>query len=354
MALFQTIGAALCVVVACILVASVWFHLTPERHLDILVYDQTVPSSDLSQHAALEQILQYHRVDYDNEDYIGLTPGDWTPHGTWPLDRPDLIVLADVNGVTVDEGGQVDPSGGRQVAGHLTPRQADDIAGWIGAGTPAWGEFALFTEPTPAPAAAVLEKAFGVASTGWRLRFFDDLAQVSPNIASLGAFPWPYEGPGMIAVSGPSGGRNQPRQLVVLTADQLTSGTIDLRGGPPGGGQGAAYDGWVAVVEPREGASVDATFQLPLTDDGRRLLARVGIPDRMPALIRTERTLYFAGDGLSNETPFRLNHLRGGAALTRSITGEEFQFLYQVLEPSFGWLLARTSDDPRPEPGSPG
>ena len=51
---------------------------------------------------------------------------------------------------------------------------------------------------------------------------------------------------------------------------------------------------------------------------------------------------------MEDETPCRLRHLKGNASFTRLVTGDEFRFLYRVLEPSVGWLLAQ-GDQPLPE-----
>jgi hypothetical protein len=120
---------------------------------------------------------------------------------------------------------------------------------------------------------------------------------------------------------------------------------MSIVGGPPGSTGGVApYDGWVNIVEPAPDAEVDAAFRIPVTVDGDRVLARAGIPNTFAALVRTERTLYFSGDGLDDETPFRLRRLRGGATFTRLVTGDEFRVLYQVLEPSIKWLLDRVEE----------
>ncbi len=266
----QVVGVALSSIVVITLVTSLWWRLTPERELDVLVYDQTVPDESYAQHAALGQLLDYHRVAYDLDDYIGVTPGTWEPYGTWPTERPDLIVLADATGVLLDAAGNPDPTGDRRVSGGIAASRASDIARWVAEGTPAYAEFAMVTEPTTADAATTLEELFGFRSSGWRIRFFDDLTNVSPGIQNLGVYPWPYSGPGMIAVSGPDGGREQPRQLVVLTADDLTRDRLVITGGPPGGPGGVTtYDGWASVVQADPDAIVDAAFEIPVTDDGR-------------------------------------------------------------------------------------
>jgi hypothetical protein len=122
----------------------------------------------------------------------------------------------------------------------------------------------------------------------------------------------------------------------------LEKPTPDVLGGPPGSIAGRSpFHRWIGVVEAAEGTAVDAWFELPVNNRGAAVLDRLDIPVVFPALIRTSNTLYFAGNGLSDETPFRLRRLQGGATLTRLVTGQEFRFFYQILEPSMGWLLYR-------------
>lgn len=339
----QSVAVSLAALLFVVISTSLWWRLTPEQRLDVFVFDQSVTDERFSDHAVLGQLLEYHRVPYDPAtDYYGAAPGGLGIHGEWPVARPDLIFLADSYGVYVNDQGEVDDFAGNRVTSALTLSQVEDVASWIDQGTPAYAEFALVTQPTPGPAATLLEETFGFRSTGWTIHQSEDLAELSPSIKSLGAFPWPFEGPGIVLVATPVAGRQAPLSIVVLTEDQLTHSMPTVTGGPPGSGGGTAdFDKWITMVEPLAGSTVDAWFELPVNSEGAAVLARVGIPNRFPALIRTDRTLYFAGDGLQDDTPFRLRNLKGGASFTRLVTGDEYRFLYQVLEPSVGWLLAQ-------------
>ncbi len=340
MRLFQVFAVFLGGIVAATVITNIWWRLTPPTELDILVYDQTVPTDNYPSHASLGQLFEYHRVPYDISDYVGSLPGGVGPYGEWPDERPDLIILADAYGVYENDFGDVDEFGSIRRTEVFNAEQAQDVADWVDAGTPAYGEFSLVTDPTPAPAGQTLEEIFGFESTGWTFRVEGDLANVPPAIQTLGPFPWPYEGPGFIAVQVPAAGRDVDPRLIVLTEEMMTSDFTGVRGGPPGAAGGESlFDGWFAYVEPTDGAVVDAWFDLSLTEEGLAVLADEGIPATFPAMIRTENTLYFAGDGLSDETPFRLRRLKGGAIFTRLVTGSEFQFLYQVMEPSIAWLI---------------
>lgn len=332
----------LSIVVTIVVITSVWWRLVPERDLDVLVYDQTVPSGPDADRAMLQQLLDHHHVEYDEADYVGSEPGGTARHGTWPSERPDLIVLADVYGVYLDQDGRASDYGTTLATDAFSEANAADLQRWIEAGTPAYGEFALVTEPTPAPVGRVFEDTFGFRALPWTGRSVEDLADVAPKIKELGPDPWPYSGPGIIFVTAPVSGRIPSPKLVVLTRDMLDRWLPRVVGGPPGAIPGeSTFPRWFGLVRPQDGAAVDAWFDIRVNAEGAKVLGEAGLPARFPALIRTERTLYFAGDGLDDDTPFRLKHVQGGALFTRLVTGREYRFVYQILEPSIGWLLDR-------------
>ncbi len=101
----------LSIVVAIVLITSIWWRLVPGRDIDVLVYDQTVPMGQDMDRAMLQQLLAHHHVEFEQSDYVGSEPGGTAPHGTWPSERPDLIVLADVYGVYLDETGMASDYG---------------------------------------------------------------------------------------------------------------------------------------------------------------------------------------------------------------------------------------------------
>ncbi len=342
----QVAGLCLSAIVILTIVGTIWWRLAPTHRVDVLVYDQTVANDRYPDHAVLDQIFEYHRVPFElGEDYVGSAPGGNAPHGEWPTDRPELIILADLYGLYADDEGELDEFGDQRITDRLTQSQAEDVQRWVDDGTPAYGEFGLVTEPTAATTGLVFEETFGFQQTQWALKPYDDLQQVSPRIQSLDRDGWPHEGPGWIIVSVEGGGRDVDQQVIVVPDAQLLSPLPIVEGGPPGSGGGSApFGGWIGIVEAHEDSVVDARFRLDVAPQAAQILASVGVPLEFPALVRTDRTLYFAGDGLDDETPFRLRRLAGGASITRAVTGSEFRFLYQVLEPSIGWLLDRTPD----------
>ncbi len=324
------------VVVASVVTRIAW-ELKPRQDLDVLVFDQTVASDSYAEHAILGQLFDYHKVEYDyTTDYYGTNP-DGGPHGLWPTEAPDIIVLADAYGVYVEENLTQ-----KLISDYLTLPQAVDIRRWVSEGVPSYAEFAMVYNPTPGSAGDVIEDTFGFVSTPWVFRFWDNLTDVSPNIKKVYIGEWDFEGPGIVLVSGPVAGRETEPEIVVLTEEDLVDLLPLVHGGAPGAIRGTAtFDGWASVVEAAPGATVEAEFELPVTDSGAAKLDKQDIPAIFPALIRRNNTLYFAGNGLADETPFRLRHLYGSATFTRLVTGQEFRFFYTILEPSIGWLISQ-------------
>ena len=104
----------------------------PDRDLDLLVYDSTVFESDRRQHNGVGLMMTYLKVPFDNAtDYVGSSPGG-LPFGTWPAERPDLVMLVDAYGVYVNDQADLDRQKAyhRQCMGcHIDTRKAGDASG---------------------------------------------------------------------------------------------------------------------------------------------------------------------------------------------------------------------------------
>lgn len=327
--------------VAASVVTRIAWEIMPSRDYDIFVFDQTVPTDDYPEHAVLEELFEYHKVPYDPAvDYFGAKPGGGGAHGTWPSEPPEIVILADAYGVYAPTGTAEGQPVLEPQTRYLSLPQALDIAAWAESGVPTYGEFAMVYAPTPGDAGAVIEQTFGFTSSPWVFRYWDNLDGVSPAITSIYEGTWDYTGPGIVLVAGPAAGRPGHPRIVVLTSDDLTNPLPQISGGAPGAIRGvASFDNWGSIVAAGPDTELDANFEFLVNELGRAKLDEHGLDPIFPALIRRDNTLYFTGNGLANETPFRLNHLRGAATFTRLVTGKEFRFLYTILEPSVGWLI---------------
>jgi hypothetical protein len=319
-------------------VASLVWSLRSNTELDLVVYNQTVPDASYLEHASLGLVLDYEKVPFDTEEsFIGVAPGG-APHGAWPTEAPDLVMLVDAYGVYVDDAGEVSDEGTTRITDALEEQDADTVAGWVASGTIAYGEFNILGEPTASPASQKLEALFGVKRTGWAGRPFDDLAAVPARLIELAGGAWEYTGKGIVLLApGPSGAT-----VVVLDSDQLTDSLPTVQGILPGSGRSteARFDGWFEVIAAAPGTEVDIKMKLPVTDAGHALLLQHGVPAEWPFLVRNEKSLYLAADASENNVEFPLRRMTGSPALMRFLPqSPESEFFYRVYLPVMQWLV---------------
>lgn len=295
--------------------------------VSVIVYDQTVPDAKYREHAALGLALESLKVPFSvDSGYVGAEPGgDAT--GTWPTQRPDLIMLIDAYGVYTNEQGQVDPEGHVRVSGVFDTADAAKVEAWYREGSLLYGEAAILGAPTPSSAAATLEKVFGVSPTGWVGRSFRDLATVP---GSLRQGSWTYHGPGILLLKG--------ERRIVLTADDLI-GEVTVEGTVPSTGAfQAPFPGWFEVDTATAG--VDAVLRLPVNTKGAAKIIDAGIPEEIPFIIRGERTVYVAGDASDAAVAYPLRRISGSATLLRwSPQSRDTAFYYRAYLPFVTWLV---------------
>jgi len=317
--------------------ALVWW-LGSDAEIDILVYDQTVPDASYLEHASLGLVLEYEKVPFATKDsFIGAAPGG-APHGAWPTEAPDLVMLVDAYGVYLDDLGEVSDEGTRRITDAFGENDADTVMGWAAEGTVVYGEFNILGEPTPSRASQQLEELFGVERTGWAGRPFEDLSEVSDRLIDLAGGTWDHAGRGIVLLApGPTGA-----SVVVLSSDDLESWVPVVEGALPGSGRSveARMDGWFEIIATMPETRVDMWMHLPVTDAGRARLERHEIPTEWPFLVRAEKTLYLAADASENSVEFPLRRMTGSPTLMRVLPqSPETEFFYRVYVPVVQWLV---------------
>ncbi len=336
-------GLILLVLIGVLPALHIHWRRAPIEQLDLLVFDVTVADDRYMEHAVIDRIFAHQRVSFRlGVDHVGAAPGG-APHGEWPTEQPELIVLAEGYGVYADDDGEIDDLGRNRLTAVLSEEQAADVERWVEAGVPAYGELAIAPEPTPVEASESLQRAFGLDTTGWLGSPVEDLAELSPGLKALGPDPWPYEGPGLFLVTTTSGHAAPDRRLVVLTADELEFRYPYFVGGPEGSrGDRASFPRWFELVEPNEGSEVEAWIELPVNDDGRRILDSAGVPARWPGVVSTDNTVYVAADGLEDATGFSFKQFTGGDWLSWKFDNHPRErFFHQILFPSIDGVVAQ-------------
>ena len=319
-------------------IAALVWSLRPDSTLELLVYDQTVPDGSYLEHASLGLVLEYEKVPFATEDsFIGAAPGG-APHGVWPTEAPDLVMLVDAYGVYVDDAGKVSDEGTNRITDAFEEEDADTVIEWAAGGAVVYGEFNVLGEPTASPASQRLEELFGVARTRWAGRPFEDLASVPDRLVAMAGGTWDFSGSGIVLLApGPAGAR-----VVVLTSHELNGSLPVVHGELPGSGRSteARVDGWFEIITVAPGAEVDLQMRLPVTEAGRALLSESGIPTEWPFLVRQEKSLYLAADASENSVEFPLRKMTGSAVLMRLLPqAPEAEFFYRVYVPVMQWLV---------------
>ena len=331
--------AVAALLLAFVLPVAAWY-LVPAKPIAALIVDKTVPDDSHREHTGLMWAmnhLRYTRTDGEpwryERDYAGFIP---LPNGHYRI-RPlpatargyDLIYLADTYGVYIDDFERLNVEGthSARIYGGMSPAEVESIREGVDAGATLVGEFNTFASPTTGAARAGLETLFGVTWTGWAGRRFDDLTPgvevpvwaVSDYAAQFG-HPWTFTGPGFLFV-------HESGRLAVLTEpadagrDALTLAFEPGRAAAYHARDGVPFHYWFDIVTPRPGTTVEANYALALTDSGRRVLERAGIPVRFPAILRRNGPrapgYYFAGDFADNRFVPSWTRYRGAAATAR-------------------------------------
>lgn len=322
-------------VAALILVPWALYERRPERRLDLVVVDKTVPFANRIEHRSLFWLLNHLKVrrpdggEYRRDvDYVGAFPGPRAgdpPSRTTSLTaeaarRADLLVLADTYGVYRDDL----VSGERMLAalerspkiyGGLELAEAKAAVAALESGATVIAEFNTLGSPTPEDARRVLEEALGVRWTRWIGRYFPALESredvpewMRRDYGREWGVPWEFRGPGYVLVQDDAHcevlrvGEEAERIGLILNREKPEDPLLG------GAGDGTAYPYWFDVVETLPGARPIATFHWRLTERGRERLKARGLPATFPAVVRRVAPgggigYYFAGDFADNPMP---------------------------------------------------
>ncbi len=351
--------------------------LRPERRLDVVVVDKTVPFRDFREHRALFWLLAHLKIvrpdgaAYSSaEDYVGAFPGPQPgdpPERTTGLtaDRAstaDVVYLADTYGVYEEDlasGERMQAALERspRIYGGLEPAEAAAAARTVAAGGLLLAEFNTFASPTGEPAREAMEDLLGVRWTRWIGRFFhrlEDETQVPGwmrrNYERIHGEPWEFDGPGYVVL------RDDAAIEVLLVGEEARSVGLTLERERPldpilGGARDAVpYPFWFDVVEVAPGTAVLASYLWHLEPAGERKLAAHGLPERFPAVCRRRApgggrgAYYFAGDFADTFTSDRAMPFAGYLTLRRWIEGfklapSESAFYWRFYAPMMARLL---------------
>ncbi len=311
------------------------YELRPERRVDVVVLDKTVPFSNRIEHRSLFWLLDHLKIRrpdgrrYDaSRDYVGAFAGPRPgsrPERTLDLDAAtataaDLVYVADTYGVY--EG---DLASGRAmkaalersplIYGGLHPAEVDALRRASAAGRTVVAEFNTLESPTGARARDATEELLGVRWTHWIGRYFsrlDDRDEVPQwmrrNYEREWNRPWEFEGPGYVVLY------EDLHVEVLRPGVEVERLGLTLERARPvdplllGARDGVPYPYWWSWVEAQPGTEVLARFEWHPTEAGRERLRVRGLPESFPAVCRRAGAggapvYHFAGDFADNPMP---------------------------------------------------
>lgn len=331
-----------------------WWYLTPERGLKVLVVDKTVPLPDYREHSSLAWALGHlkthpprgERPWEPGIDYLGYHPNPADPRqpGKIELVDPkalagvDLLFLADSYGVyqgDLEDLAEMKPAldFSSLIHGGFTLEEARAVEDFVRRGGNLVAEFNTFASPTSGEARATLERVIGVRWTGWAGRFFSELTPGgelplwAPRLwKNQTGQDWAFTGPGYLLV-------HEDERLVVLRPDkELAEDRILIEAEATGSNlmdgvdTGVGFGFWFDVVDPAAETDVLASYRFHLTEEGRNLLKANQIPERFPCVTRTTAPplrVYLAGDFSDNDFDRGPYYLSGWPLLQSLMTRGE-------------------------------
>lgn len=307
-------------VVLVLLSSYLLWWLKPTKALSVLILDNTVPDTTYREHKGLMWILNHlkyfksHEFSYD-QDYFGFFPLPDHHYQIKSVPKEicdyDLIYIADTYGVYEEEfykdKEKIRGLRSRLIYGGLHKRDLKIIEQNLKDENFLIAEFNSFSSPTGAKARQGLTALLGLNWSGWIGRYFVNLRKdievptwVVEGYELQYNQMWAFEGPGFIFT-------HESGRLLVLEENDVGDDALkiifpDEMAKKYGVRNRIYYLYWFDIVWPSKGTEVVANYHLDLTPSGRRILAKEGIPEVFPAILKNEinkdtyTSYYFAGD----------------------------------------------------------
>jgi len=356
-------------------IAHLTWRLAPERELNVLIVDYTVPTHTYSHHRGLFWLLNYLRIHAPDtqeswaieKNYLGYKPGKKS--NTRRINEVELtgyewIYLSDTYGVydiDLEKNKDFVPSPDfrpTRLFGGLTREDAEALSDFVVKGGNLIMEFNSFASSSEDPARKIGEELMGVRWTGWAGRTVDDLNDktITPRWipdryrANYPNQPFP-DGPALFLV-------HTDGSLVVLDGEPIENASPSLRVTQQGKAvlqdvyASPPYYGWFAIMAPQKGVEVLAEIQLPTVDRWQQSYRKAGIPLAFPLLTRlrvnqTQR-IYIGADIANLEDSPRHYQLAGLPTLQAAVNRRRDKIsnrpaYWQFYFPAIGEILRKAS-----------
>ncbi|MBT2653710.1 hypothetical protein J7E81_00425 [Bacillus sp. ISL-18] len=293
------------------------WKLQPEKNLNVLIMDKTVPNSSYREHKGLVWILNNAKYfkngqPYSAEkDYKGFEPKGNQDYSIVPLPKDitkyDVFYLTDQYGVYKKEFYGQNSSGKRsaKIYGGLTQSEVNQLKKALIQSKPKTliAEFNTFASPTSDPAKEGISNLLNVEWSGWIGRYFSDLNNeevpewVKQNYQKQHE-KWTFSGEGFVFVS-------KSNYVVVIGKEDVNDHglkfTLTNKGQQHFSEKiNGTYQYWFDIIQAKNNNEILANYQLPVSKKASEKLAGFGIPNKFPAVIYHQNarysSYYFSGD----------------------------------------------------------
>ena len=297
-----------------------WWNRLPTTPMNVWIVDKTVPIPDYREHKGLMWLLNNNKIinektgkffRYD-KDYFGFFPVNKGVYDirNMPAEKelPDIIYLVDTYGVYTDDYLKPNVSGTRSdlIYGGLDNDELVKLKNNLGEGNTLIGEFNIGSSPTNQENREELEAIFGVHWTGWKGRYFNELQKdievpvwMVESYESHEKNNWGFKGPGYVLVS-------DDDEVVVLESKKHVGekglnmkfvqnyiSEFEIQ-------KDIRYSYWFEFINTEKDSETIANYFLDLTDDGKKIMDKLGLPAVFPAVVRKSNSeytsYYFSGD----------------------------------------------------------
>ncbi|MDV2686418.1 hypothetical protein RYX56_18780 [Alkalihalophilus lindianensis] len=294
-----------------------WF-IERNDPINVAIINKTVPNESFQKHFGVTWILNHHkktseRLDH-TKDYFGFIPDETKEAFSInqlprSYDDVDLIYIADTYGVYEDDffgkENQEHPSQSSSlIYGGLSVEEWTPIRKHINT-----KPSTLIVEYNSLPSATStveqdMSNQLNISRTGWTGRYFKELnPELNHDIPQwlIDHYQenWEYHGSGFVMVN------EESEEILVLKGEEHFKGegvklqfteagqqVFDLK-------QSTQYTDWFDIVVEKDSSEVLAYHELDLTNAGKDILQKQGIPHSFAAIIRHEKApsinYYFAG-----------------------------------------------------------
>ncbi|RZL32931.1 MAG: hypothetical protein EOP00_33375 [Pedobacter sp.] len=314
------------IVLIVILVAlSPWiiWHFKPDRHLDVLVFDKTVPQNNYREHKGFIWLLnsfKYTKLNGDKYgllDYFGFFPEPNYKYKIKPLPKDlskyDLLYVTDTYGVYDRDfygtSKNIEGERSQKIYGGTQSSEISSIKSALENSNKSKTlivEFNSLASPTDTKVQKEMDQLLGLKWSGWIGREFKTLNKnneeiprwVFRNYRKQYGKEWNFTGSGYVFVKNDD-------TLMILEKRKDTTKDMTFKFSPKGQEdfgikREVGYYYWFDIMEKVNNTESIADYTFFLTESGKDKFKKFGIPTSFPAIteskIKNHITYYFSGD----------------------------------------------------------